>query len=163
MFILASIADAAPGKGASESMIRPRPSSARTSCIATQSERSATPTPSLSATTRLASGSRSPRVICMRATRSPAARSPFIPQAVAWALGIPKMSPVPTYNPSTCSRSTKARPTRETASTGGQTLMGTPPTPIPALTCTGMRRRGHARLEDRDRARHVPGHGARRC
>ena len=36
------------------------------------------------------------RVICMRATRSPAARIPPMPEACVWAASMPRGSPVPT-------------------------------------------------------------------
>ena len=60
-----------------------------------------------------------PRVICMRATRSPAVRIPPMPEASACVEAIPRGSPTPTYNPSTLQMSTSALEAREVASTGG--------------------------------------------
>ena len=63
---------------------------------------------------------------------------PPIPEGKAWAMGIPKGSPEPTYNPSTRAISTIATEARVTMSTGGVSNMGTPPTPLPTLAWTGM-------------------------
>ena len=100
----------------SVSKTRPRRSAPRSSCIAVLSDRSRTVTPSLSATCRLACAILMPFAICIRATRSPAARSPFMPEAHEWATSMPNVSPEPTYNPSRRSMSTQAREARETAS-----------------------------------------------
>jgi hypothetical protein len=107
--------------------------------MARLSARSRGLTPSLAATSALASASLMPRCISRRATRSPAARKPFMPEAQACATSMPNVSPEPTYKPSSRRMSTQAREQRETASMGGKPNIGTPPTPMPTFMCTGMR------------------------
>jgi hypothetical protein len=60
-----------------------------------------------------------PRVICMRATRSPAVPIPPIPEASACVEAIPRGSPTPTNKPSIRRMSTSALEAREVASQGG--------------------------------------------
>jgi len=118
MLPFASIAVGSSGWLSSKVITRPRPSSPRRSLMSTGSERSNGVTPSLSATYVFASPRRIPRAICMRATRSPAARIPPRPEAHPCATGMANMSPDPTYKPSRRRMSTQAREARETASTG---------------------------------------------
>jgi len=54
-----------------------------------------------------------------------------MPEAIPWEMAIPKGSPTPTYNPSIRPNSTMALDALATASTGGERVKGTPPTPIP--------------------------------
>ena len=99
--------------------------------------RSLTATPSFCATYALASTSLIPW-ICIRATRSPAARIPPIPEASAWVTAIPRGSPTPTYSPSRLQSSTRALEAREVTSMGVWSWTVTPPTPIPMLAWMGM-------------------------
>jgi hypothetical protein len=54
-----------------------------------------------------------------------------------WEIAIPKGSPTPTYNPSRLQISTSAFDALVTASTGGDSVRGTLPTPMPTQAWTG--------------------------
>lgn len=61
-----------------------------------------------------------------------------MPAAHVWAMDMPCASPDPTYKPSRRRMSTQAREARETASTGTNAVMGTPPTAMPTFMWTGI-------------------------
>ena len=127
--------------------------------MATGSLRSAVVQPSLSATYCLASLRRMPRVICIRATRSPAARIPPMPEACAWACAIPRGSPDAHLQPvdlAGCSTK-RLRGAATRRRRAGARNIGTPPTPMPALTWTGMVATSMQRLDEGDGAGDVPG------
>ena len=83
-------------------------------------------------------------------------------EASAWLIDIPAGSPVPTYNPSTRPISTMAALQRVTASMGGVSQTGTPPTPMPTLACTGMVASAVTALTKVMRSSQVPGRRAAR-
>ncbi len=114
-------------------LTRPMSRSPLTSAIITGSDRSLTETFNLLATYSFASPIFMPRVICIRPTRSPAVRTPPMPEAIVWVIAIPRGSPNPTYNPSRRQISTIALEALETASAGGYSATGVPPTPMPTF------------------------------
>ena len=130
MFIFAAIPFAAPGT----EVMTPISSSSRSSRITYSSARSMTLTPSFFATYSFASPMRIFFENCILATRSPAALIPVIPEAIMWEIGIPSGSPTPIYMPSTPAISTIALLALVTASIGGVSSIGIPPTPIPMST-----------------------------
>ncbi len=115
-------------------VMTPIPSSSLMSLMTYSSLRSIGETPSFLATNFFASPMRMLFAISILATRSPAALIPLIPEVMMWVIGIPIGSPTPIYIPSTPAISTMDLLALDTASIGGVSIIGIPPTPIPRFT-----------------------------